>query len=152
MRGDALARARPRRATAAVRHAGDDDLPAAVLSPAPAVSSATRPGRDQLAFRENADAAAEQLGVRQDVRAEENRPALVAQLQDQLAHVAAADRIETRHRLVEDDELGIVDERLREPDALHHALRVLAQRPAAVGAEADQVEHAAARARRSAAA
>ncbi len=38
----------------------------------------------------------------------------IAQLQDQIAHLAPADRIEAGHRLVEDHELGIVDERLRD--------------------------------------
>ena len=32
-------------------------------------------------------------------------------------------RVEPRHRLVEDQQLGIVDERLGEPRSLHHALR-----------------------------
>ncbi len=68
--------------------------------------------------------------------------------QDQRADVAAAQRIEPRHRLVEKEDLGIVDERLRNAHALHHALRVLAQLHAALGADADAVEQAAARGRR----
>ena len=52
----------------------------------------------------------------------------------------AADRIEARHRLVEEHDLRIVDQRLGQADALDHALRVLAQLHAALGAETDFVE------------
>ena len=65
---------------------------------------------------------------------------LIAQLQNQVADLAASERIETRHRLVEEDDLGIVDERLRDADALHHALRELAQLQPPLGADADAVE------------
>ena len=70
----------------------------------------------------------------------------VAQPEDQRAHVAAAERIEARHRLVEEDDLGIVDQRLREADALNHALRELAQLQPPLGAEPDFVEQRATRA------
>ena len=64
----------------------------------------------------------------------------IAQPQDQRAHVAAAERIEPGHRLVENHQLGLVDERLRDADALQHAFRELAQLQAALGADADLVE------------
>ena len=44
-------------------------------------------------------------------------------LDDEVADLLAADRIEAAHRLVEDEELRIVDQRRREPGALEHALR-----------------------------
>ena len=53
-----------------------------------------------------------------------------------------AERVEARHRLVEEDHLGIVDQRLGQADALQHALRELAQLQAPLGAEADLVEQA----------
>jgi hypothetical protein len=74
------------------------------------------------------------------VRAEEHRAAFVAQAENQVPDVATANGIEPRHRLVENDQLGIVDERLRDADALHHALRVMPEQPAAVGADPDLVE------------
>ena len=74
------------------------------------------------------------------MRAEEDRPPLVAQLEHQRAHVAPAERIEPRHRLVEEQHLGIVQQRLRDADALQHALGVLAQRQAALGADAEPIE------------
>ena len=51
--------------------------------------------------------------------------------------------IQPRHRLVEDHELRIVDERLRQSDTLHHALGVLAHRPPPIGAETHAIEQAA---------
>ena len=47
---------------------------------------------------------------------------------DEIAHLFAADGIEAAHRLVEDQELGIVHERRREAGALEHALRERAHR------------------------
>ena len=74
---------------------------------------------------------------------------LIAQLQDQVANVAAAERIEAGHRLVEEHHLGVVEQRLRDADALDHALRILAQLLAALRADADPVEQRATRAARS---
>ena len=74
------------------------------------------------------------------MRAEEDRPALVAQLEHQRADVAPAERIEARHRLVEEEHLGIVQQRLRQPDALQHALRELAQLQAPFRADAQAIE------------
>ena len=64
---------------------------------------------DQASVGENRDAAAQGFGVAQHVRAEEHGAAAVAQPQDQRAHVPAPERIEARHRLVENHQLGIVD-------------------------------------------
>src|SRR5580765_8426693 len=58
------------------------------------------------------------------------------------ASLAPATRIEPRHRLVEDHQLRLVDQRLRDADALQHALRELAQLQAPLGADADLVEQA----------
>ena len=67
--------------------------------------------------------------------------------ENQRAHVAAAQRIEAGHRLVEDHELGIVDQRLGDADALQHALREFSQLQPALGADADLVEQTRRRAR-----
>ena len=61
--------------------------------------------------------------------------------QDDVAHVPPADRIESRHRLVEEHHLGIVQQRLREADALEHPLRILPQLEPALRPEADVVEY-----------
>ncbi len=41
--------------------------------------------------------------------------------------IAPAERVEAGHRLIENDQLGIVDQRLSDADALQHAFRELAQ-------------------------
>src|SRR5438105_5336502 len=73
------------------------------------------------------DAVAEDLDIRQDVRGEQHRRSGLALLEDQVAHVAPAERIEAAHRLVEDQQLGIVKERGGESEALEHALGILAE-------------------------
>ena len=146
--GRRRARVRPRRAGASARRARrgvtprHDQLPAAQLE-REQVRQAAR--RDQPPAGEDRHAAAQRLGVAQHVRAEEHRAAAVAQPQDQLADLAPAERVEPRHRLVEEHDLGIVDERLRDADALQHALRELAQLQPALGADADLVEQRATR-------
>src|SRR5439155_8407405 len=92
------------------------------------------------AARENRHTTAEAFGIRQDVRAEEHRPAAIAESKNQRANLPPADRIETGHRLVEHDHLRIVDERLRQTDALQHALRELPQRETSLAADSDFIE------------
>ena len=77
---------------------------------------------------------------RKHVRAEEHRAAAIAQPQHQRADIAPAEWIEARHRLVEEHDLRLVDQRLRDADALHHALRELAQLHPPLGADPDVVE------------
>ena len=71
---------------------------------------------------------AQRLGVGEDVGREEDGLARLAQAEDEVADEPPADRVEARHRLVEDDELGVVDEGLREPGPLHHPLGEAAER------------------------
>ena len=104
--------------------------------------SLTRPLGDQPALRHDADLAAQRLGVRQDVRAEEHRAAAVAQPQDQVAHLAAAERIEAGHRLVEEDNSGSLISACARPTRCSMPFRELAQPHAALAADADLVEHA----------
>ena len=85
----------------------------------------------------------ERLGVAKNVRAEKHRPPLVPEFEDQRTHVAAAQGVEPRHRLVEKDHVGIVQQRLRDADALDHALGKLAELHPALGAEADAIEQCA---------
>jgi hypothetical protein len=85
------------------------------------------------------------------VRAEEDGASLVAQRQDQRSDVTAPERVEARHRLVEEDDLRIVQQRLRDAHALDHPLRELAELQAALGAEPHAVEQRRDAVRRSAA-
>ena len=114
-----------------------DQLPAARSDRGQLVE---RADRREPSFGENRDAAAQRFRIAQHVRAEEHGAAAIAQAKNQLADLAAAERIEPRHRLVEEHELGLVDERLGDADALHHALRKLAQLKAPLGADADLVQ------------
>ena len=56
--------------------------------------------------------------------------------------MTAAERVEARHRLVEEHHVGLVQQRLGEPDALDHALGVLPQPQPPFGADAHIVEDA----------
>ena len=57
------------------------------------------------------------------MRVEEHRDAAAAQLLEQQAHRAAADRVERRGRLVEQQQARLADERLRDAEPLLHPLR-----------------------------
>ena len=84
--------------------------------------------------------AADRLGVAQGVGAEQHRPPLVPQRPYEVANVAAPERVESRHGLVQKDDLRVVDQRLRDPDALQHAARIRPQPAAALGSDAGPVE------------
>ena len=60
---------------------------------------------------------------------------------NELEHLVAALRVHAVGRLVEEQQVGIVDERLRQLDALLHAGRVGLDVAIARLAEADVVEH-----------
>jgi len=95
----------------------------------------------QAAIDEDPDPIADRFHVGEDVRGEQDRPALLAELEDEIADLLAADGIEAAHRLVQDDDPGIRDERLREREPLHHALGELADGPVGAAAgEADALE------------
>ncbi len=98
------------------------------------------PFGDEPAFRKDCHAAAQRFRIAQNVRAEEDGAASIAQPENQRSQVATAERIQPRHRLVEDHQFGIVDERLGDADTLQHALRELSQLQASLGADADVVQ------------
>ena len=79
---------------------------------------------------EDADAIAQPLDVVEQVaREEERHAALAGLLADELAHLVHARGVEAVHRLVEDDQVGAADQRLREAEPLLHAERVAADAP-----------------------
>ena len=75
---------------------------------------------------------AEQVGGDDD-----GDPEVGADAGDEAEHLVAARGVEPVRRLVEEDELGVVDERLRELDALLHARGVAADRAVALLVEPD---------------
>ncbi len=76
------------------------------------------------AVHDDRDPVADHLHVREDVGVHEDGLALRVESQDEIADLLAADRIEAAHGLVEEHDLRIVDQRLRDADALEHPLGV----------------------------
>jgi len=92
------------------------------------------------AVLDDADAVAKSLGVGEDVRREEDRLPPLLERQDDVAKLAASDRIEAAHRLVEDHEVGIVDQSLRRGRSSGASLRVLPELLAGAAPQSDPVE------------
>src|SRR5438874_13725854 len=78
--------------------------------------------RHQSALEQNLDPVAEDLGVVKNMRTEEDRLALVPETKNQVSNFFSPDRIQSRHRLVENHQMWIVDQGLSDADALEHAL------------------------------
>ncbi len=74
-------------------------------------------------MRDQTDMVAELLGLFEDVGREENRLAARLEIADQVLEQRLRDRIEARERLVEDQDVGVVEDRADELDLLLHALR-----------------------------
>ena len=149
-----------RSASASVRTAPSGDIVVAI----PAASSDAGEGRPATALRTTVPAALQQLGLGalgddaavadehevvgddldlvQQVRGQQDGPALVGVRPEQVAHPADAGRVEPVGRLVEDQHLGLADQRGGDAEPLAHAERVVAD-PATglVLGEADPVEH-----------
>ena len=90
---------------------------------APSGCPACRPPRPSLVDDDDALAGLTDLG--KDVRAQDDR-VVAAELLDQPARLDDLLRVEAGGRLVEDQHLGVVEQRLREADPLPVALRELA--------------------------
>ncbi len=78
--------------------------------------------RDHFALADEHDFVAGNLDFAEQVRIQEDGRAAVALRADDVTHQAAAHGIESRSRFIEEDQLGLVDQRLSEADALQHAL------------------------------
>ena len=94
----------------------------------------------QFALMQNRDPIANVLHVGQQVAAHHDRLPLGLELQNQVLHLAGADRVQTAGRLVEQDQLRIVDQRLGQADAPGHAFGILAQLPPLGPIQADHVD------------
>ena len=89
------------------------------------------------------DARAQLLELGQDVAADDDRLAQRAQLAEELAQLDPGARIEPGGRLVEQQHLGVVDERVGEAQPLLHAAREALDVGVALVAEVDEVEQVA---------
>ena len=74
------------------------------------------------------DPVAESLHVGKDVGAEKHRLPRRLEIPDDAAHLHPSHRVQTRHRLVEDHQFRIVQQRLCQPQPLHHPLRIFPDR------------------------
>ena len=74
----------------------------------------------ELAAIQDGNAIAKGLRIGQNVRGEKDRLLFLAQLQNQIAHFAAPDGVKAGHRLVEENHVGVIDQRLRDARSLHH--------------------------------
>src|ERR1700683_3925343 len=79
----------------------------------------------QFAFVNDGDAVAKRLRVRKDVGREEYRLAFVLELLHQVTHLTPAHGVEPGHGLVEEHKLRIMQNSLRDANALQHSFREL---------------------------
>ena len=95
-------------------------------------------GAQQLAAVDDDDVVAGALQLAEQVRGDQDRDAEVGvDAADQAEHLVAADRVEAVGRLVQEDQLRVVDQGLGELDALLHAGRVAADGAVALLVQAD---------------
>src|SRR6478735_9038227 len=94
------------------------------------------PGPDESAVADDADPVARLLDLGQDVTRQEDRPALCLRLADEVVERLLDEWVESRCRLVEDEQLGLMLERDDEPDLLLVALGVLAELATGIDVEA----------------
>src|SRR5207302_2049913 len=94
----------------------------------------------QPSLHQDADAVADRLDVGEDVGGKEDGAALVPELEDQIAHVLAPDGVEAAHRLVQDGDPRVADQRLREGQPLHHALGEFPDGPIRAARQTDAFE------------
>ena len=85
-------------------------------------------GGDDAAAIDDRDAIAERLGFLDVVRRQQHRVAVLLHSGDLAVQLAAGLRIEAGRRLVEEDELGLVDERERQGEPLALAARQRVER------------------------
>ena len=93
----------------------------------------------ELALLDQRDGVDEAIELAQDVRAHHDAHAVVGDLAQDVAELPARERIEAVGGLVEQQQLGLVDHRARDREALAHALAHLADQRVGL---ARQVERA----------
>jgi hypothetical protein len=96
--------------------------------------------RDQCALGNEGDIGRGGFHVRDDVSGENHDP-FAGEFRKKIAKAHALFGIESGSRLIDDEELGIVQQGLRDPDALLHASGVAAERAFANVAQIDEGEH-----------
>ena len=95
----------------------------------------------QPAAVEHADPGAQLLDLGQQVAGQEDRRPAAVQLEQQLADLVDALRVQAVGRLVEHQQLGTAQQRAGQPEPLPHAQRVRLHRPAADAGQPDLLQH-----------
>src|SRR5690348_14673110 len=78
-----------------------------------------------LTGRDDAERVAEALRILHEMRAEDDRPSLLTEIDDRVLERLRVHRIEPAERLVENDQLRLVEQGADELDLLLHAAREL---------------------------
>ena len=99
--------------------------------------------RDQATLRDHQHPRPDLGDLVEHVARHQHAPTFVAEAVEQRDHVASLHRVEAGERLVEDQHLGIVDQRRRHLDPLAHPLGELTDRLGADVGEFDQSERVA---------
>jgi hypothetical protein len=108
--------------------------------PRAAQQVADRAAEQQLAEADDDEVVAHRLDLREQVRGDDDRPALPAQVGEQRADLHDARRVQAVRGLVEDEQLGIGQQRGGDPEALLHPEREAPDGLAVAPGEADGVE------------
>ena len=85
----------------------------------------------ERAMGENSNAIADFLNLCEKMRGEQDRDFTSPKIDNQIANLARPRWIDAGGRLIEHDELRVVDQRLGKTDALQHSFRIRAQSPIA---------------------
>ena len=104
------------------------------------VRSATVPCRTSSPLVQDRHPVGDHLDLAEQVRVDEDRPPLALELQEQVADLLAADRVHAVGRLVQEDHLRVVEERLGDPQPLLHPLGVGADLGVHPLAQADDLQ------------
>ena len=89
---------------------------------------------------QNADAIADLLHLPEQMRAEQDGDAALFEIENQIANLARAGRIDAGGRFIEHQQPRLLHERLREPDALEHSFRIAADAPVRRVFEPDELQ------------
>src|SRR5687768_4810166 len=87
------------------------------------------PAGQQPSLHDDTDAVANHLHIVQDVRTKKDRLPAVPQIKNEVPNLLSSDRIQSCHRLIENHEFGIMNQRLSQSNALQHPFGKLPQLP-----------------------
>ena len=104
------------------------------------LSSAGRARADDLALRDHRDPVAERVCLEHVVGGQQDGLPDGDEVGDHLAQVARADRVDADRRLVEEYDLGVVEDPARDVQSLPHTARVALDALLLAALHADQLE------------